>query len=131
MNEKYEIASIKLQDMPLVPGSNAARKAILKHEANEDDLTDRYYAWLRESWDIIRQDIMVDQAKHSAKLKIDELGCEAAAYTVMMAVLTGGIPETPPRMYFILNRPFLFVLMGKGNLPLFIGIVNEPNTAIS
>ena len=51
MNEKYEIASIKLQDMPLVPGSNAARKAILKHEVSENDLTDRYYEWLRKSCD--------------------------------------------------------------------------------
>lgn len=39
MSEKYEVASVKLQDMPLVPGSNAARKAILKHEINEDDLS--------------------------------------------------------------------------------------------
>lgn len=75
MNEKYEVVSVKLQDMPLVPGSNKARKAILKHEVTEDYLTDRYYEWLD----------------------------------------------------FILNRPFMFVLMGKGNLPLFIGIVRRPD----
>ena len=73
-------------------------------------------------------DIKVDQARHSAKLKIDERGCEASAYTVMTGI-AAGIPKTPPRMDFILNRPFLFVLMGKGNLPLFMGIVNKPNTA--
>ena len=43
MNEQYEVVSVKLQDIPLVPGSNAARKAILKHEVTEDYLTDRYY----------------------------------------------------------------------------------------
>ena len=73
--------------------------------------------------------IKVDQAKHSSKLKIDERGCEASAYTVMMGVAAGGIPQTPPRMDFILNRPFMFVLMGKGNLPLFMGIVRRPDRA--
>ena len=73
--------------------------------------------------------IKVDQAKHSAKLKIDERGCEAAAYTAMIGVAAAGIPETPPRMDFILNRPFLFVLMGNGSLPLFMGIVHQPDTA--
>lgn len=73
--------------------------------------------------------IKIDQAKHSAKLKIDERGCEAAAYTIMMGIAAAGIPETPPRMDFILNRPFLFALTGKGNLPLFMGIVRQPETA--
>lgn len=73
--------------------------------------------------------IKIDQAKHSAKLKIDERGCEAAAYIIMMGIAAAGIPETPPRMDFILNRPFLFALTGKGNLPLFMGIVRQPETA--
>ena len=72
-------------------------------------------------------DIKVDQAKHSTKLKIDERGCEASAYTVMVGI-AAGIPKTPPRMDFILNRPFLFALMGKGNLPLFMGIVRQPDS---
>ncbi len=75
--------------------------------------------------------IKVDQVKHNAKIKIDEQGCEASAYTVMRAVAAGGIPETPPRLDFILNRPFLFVLMGRGNLPLFTGIIHKPEVVIS
>ena len=27
---------------------------------------------------------------------------------------------------FTLDRPFLFVVTGAGNLPLFVGIVNQP-----
>ncbi len=72
-------------------------------------------------------DIKVDQSRHSAKLKIDERGCEASAYTLMKGIAVTGIPEIPPRMDFILNRPFLIVLMGKGNLPLFMGIVRQPD----
>ena len=41
MKKQYTIASAEIQDMPLVPGSVAARKAILKHEVSEDDLCER------------------------------------------------------------------------------------------
>ena len=70
--------------------------------------------------------IKVDQAKHSTKIKVDERGCEAASYTAIRGVACAGIPKTPPRFEFILDRPFLFILMGKGNLPLFMGIVHMP-----
>lgn len=70
--------------------------------------------------------IKVDQAKHSTKIKVDERGCEAASYTAIGAIACAGRPKTPPRFDFILDRPFLFVLTGKGELPLFIGIVHMP-----
>ena len=70
--------------------------------------------------------IKIDKVKHSAKIKIDEEGCEATAYTVMRGIAAGGFPEKPSRMDFILDRPFLFVLMGQGKLPLFVGTVYRP-----
>ncbi len=69
--------------------------------------------------------IKVDRVKHGARMKIDERGCEGSAY-ILMAACAGGIPHDPPPMDFILDRPFLFVLMGKGKLPLFVGIVHNP-----
>jgi len=56
MNKQYTIASVEIEDMPLVPGSVAARKAVLKHEANIDELVSRYYEWERESWKTAAQD---------------------------------------------------------------------------
>ena len=56
MNKQYTIASVEIEDMPLVPGSVAARKAVLKHEADIDDLISRYYEWERECREIARQD---------------------------------------------------------------------------
>ena len=70
--------------------------------------------------------IKIDQARHSARLKIDERGCEGSAYTMVRGLAVAGAPEKPSRIDFILDRPFLFVLMGKGKLPLFIGIVQNP-----
>ncbi len=70
--------------------------------------------------------IKIDSVRHGAGIRIDEQGCEASAYTIMRGVLCGGLPTTPPRLDFVLNRPFLFVLTGKGKLPLFVGVVNRP-----
>ena len=68
--------------------------------------------------------IFVSKVNHSARVKIDEKGCEAAAYTVMM--MTNSAMPPKEEVDFILNRPFLFVITGEDGLALFIGIVNEP-----
>ncbi len=65
------------------------------------------------------------KAEHACRVKVDEEGCEAAAYTVMS--MGGGAPPEPPRtVRFILDRPFFFAILGMDDLPLFMGIVNDP-----
>lgn len=66
----------------------------------------------------------LDTVSHAARVKIDEEGVEAAAYTVM-AVCGAGMPPEE-EMDFILNRPFLFIITSQDDLPLFAGVVNEP-----
>ena len=70
--------------------------------------------------------LYVSQARHAARVKVDEEGCEAAAYTVIMTEPTS---EAPPadEVDFILDRPFLFAVTGDSGLPLFTGVVNQPN----
>lgn len=68
--------------------------------------------------------ISVSKIDHAARVKIDEEGCEAAAYTVMQ-MTTAAMPPKE-EVDFVLNRPFLFVITGDDGLPLFIGVVNEP-----
>ncbi len=71
------------------------------------------------------QSAAVTQAKHAARVVVDEEGCVAAAYTVIGA--SGGTSvQEPKRVDFTLDRPFLFVILGLDDLPLFIGIVNDP-----
>jgi serine protease inhibitor len=55
---------------------------------------------------------------------IDEEGCTAAAYTVMLAAGAARPPEE--KVDFVLDRPFLFVINGQDGQPLFVGIVNQP-----
>ena len=69
-----------------------------------------------------RDDIAVDEILHSARVKIDEDGCEAAAFTAVMAMGTSAFLDEPIR--FTLDRPFLFVINGAGGTPLFVGVVN-------
>lgn len=67
----------------------------------------------------------VTQASHAARVMIDEKGCEAAAYTVIMVEESAAmLPEE--EVDFVLNRPFLFAIAGADGLPLFVGIVNQP-----
>lgn len=68
--------------------------------------------------------IFVSDAKHAARVKIDEEGCEAAAYTVLLTVGMALPPEE--EVDFIADRPFLFAITGEDSLPLFVGIVNQP-----
>ena len=68
--------------------------------------------------------LALTEAKHAARVKIDEDGCEAAAYTILMVTETA---EMPPEeiVEFKLDEPFLFAITGIDGLPLFVGVVNQ------
>ena len=70
------------------------------------------------------ENLWLDRAEHAARVTIDEEGVETAAYTVMMAPGAAMPPED--EIDFILDRPFLFVIASRDNLPLFAGVVNAP-----
>ena len=69
-------------------------------------------------------DISLSQAKHAARVTIDEEGVVAAAYTVMVAC--GAALPPDERVEFTLDRPFLFAVTGESGEILFAGIVNTP-----
>lgn len=68
--------------------------------------------------------LYVGKIVHAARVKIDEEGVEAAAYTVI-AVPEGTAPPED-EVDFVLDRPFLFIVSSQDNLPLFAGTVAEP-----
>ncbi len=67
--------------------------------------------------------IFVSSARHAARCAVDEEGVTAAAYTVML--LEGCAAQDYEPVDFILDRPFLFVITGYDNLPIFVGVVNH------
>lgn len=69
--------------------------------------------------------IGLDRIQHDARVMIDEEGCKAAAYTVML--LAGAAPpQELEEIDFVLDRPFLFSITGPEGLPLFVGVVYTP-----
>ena len=66
----------------------------------------------------------LSQARHAARVAIDEEGVTAAAYTVMMAAGAAAPPDE--EVDFTLDRPFVFAITGTDGLPLFVGVVHQP-----
>lgn len=69
------------------------------------------------------KDLFVSQVKQSATISIDEIGCEAAAFTEIL--ICGSGPSTD-RADMILNKPFIFAIKDSNGIPLFIGVINNP-----
>lgn len=69
--------------------------------------------------------LCVSQAKHAARVKIDEKGVEAAAYTVLATEATAAMPPEET-IEFTLDEPFVFAVTGVDGLPLFAGAVHTP-----
>lgn len=69
--------------------------------------------------------LCVGSATHAARVTVDEEGVLAAAFTVLATYGTSAT-NPPPEMDFTLDRPFLFVISSRDDLPLFAGTVVEP-----
>lgn len=68
--------------------------------------------------------LFVSDAKHAARVQIDEEGCTAAAFTQMS--VTGAAMPPEDEIYFTLDRPFVFVIESDTDQLLFIGTVYNP-----
>ncbi len=69
------------------------------------------------------QEAFLSQVDHGARVAVDENGVVATAYTMM----TLGMGESPDEeVEFVLDRPFLFIIASRDDLPLFAGVVNQP-----
>ena len=67
----------------------------------------------------------VNQAQHDVRVAIDEDGVTAVAYTLIVTKV-GAAPGSPDEVDFVVDRPFLFLITGADDVPLFSGIVNRP-----
>ena len=88
------------------------------------DVFNREKADFSNLTDSVDGGIWLDKVKHVARVKIDEEGCEAAAYTEM--VLCGDAMPPKEEVDFVLNRPFVFAITGITGDILFVGVVNNP-----
>ena len=65
--------------------------------------------------------------RHSAFVRVDEQGTEAAAATVVTGVATTSVETPPPPLKVTVDHPFLFFIVDRDTrLVLFMGRVNDP-----
>lgn len=74
---------------------------------------------------ITSEPLYLGNTQHAARVAVDEDGVIAAGYT-LMANYGEAAPQKQEEIDFTLDRPFLFVITGEDNLPLFAGAVAEP-----
>ena len=68
--------------------------------------------------------IFIDEISHGVRVKIDEEGVQAAAYTILRAAGAAAPPDD--EVDFVLDRPFGFVITLDNKTPLFAGVINNP-----
>ena len=68
--------------------------------------------------------VWLSGVNQATRVAIDEEGVTAASYIEMPGV--GAAPPPEEIIDFILDRPFIFVITNRYDIPLFAGVVNEP-----
>lgn len=70
----------------------------------------------------------INKIVHEATLKIDEKGCEAAAYTLIQMLAGCAAPPENEPVYFYCDRPFFYYVSDSAGTPVFAGILNDPTS---
>lgn len=68
--------------------------------------------------------LFISGIKQSARISIDEKGVAASAFT---QIDIDGSVKPEGRADMVMNRPFIFVILGADQVPLFVGLINNPN----
>lgn len=66
--------------------------------------------------------LYLSEVQHGARLSIDEKGVTGVAFSESIIACAAA-----EEVYLTLDRPFLFVVTNNEGLPIFVGIVNNPN----
>ena len=69
----------------------------------------------------------VDEITHEAVIDVNEKGCEAAAYTMIDMMPNCPAPAEQTPFEFKADRPFFYFITNTEGVPVFMGIVNDPN----
>ncbi len=90
-------------------------------------ITDVFDPFVSDFSSITDEDgLSVSDARHAARVLIDEDGCLGAAFTTVTVYKLSEMPGAEKEIDFTLNRPFIFAVLSDVGTPLFIGIVNNP-----
>ena len=105
-----------------VPRFDASSTVELEDALQALGITDAFDADRADLSPLTDDGAYVSNVTQAARVKVDEQGVEAAAYTEIGIARNALPPENLPVVEMNLNRPFLFVIW-QGDVPLFIGTV--------
>lgn len=119
-NGKYMKVNLSLPKFDIRAGGD------LKADVEAMGVTDIFSADAADFSGSVNGDfpVWLTAVNQATRVAIDEKGVTAASYIE----IPGAGAAMPPEeiIDFILNRPFLFIIANRYDLPLFAGVVNEP-----
>ena len=65
--------------------------------------------------------LYIDDVIHKTKIEVTEKGTKAAAATAVVMGAGAAAPIEKKKVYIYLDRPFVYMIVDKNNVPLFIG----------
>ena len=69
--------------------------------------------------------LYIDDVLHKTKIEVTEKGTKAAAATAVIMGLGAAAPIEKKKVYITLDRPFVYMIVDKNNVPLFIGAATQ------
>ena len=117
-NKKYMKVNLS------VPKFNVSSTANLKDGFVRMGISDLFDPLAADFSASLNEPAFITAANQAVQVSVDEQGVTAAAYIELPAAGAAMPPEEI--IDFTLDRPFLFVITGSGNIPLFAGVVNQP-----
>lgn len=106
-----------------VPKFDASSTTALKSVLQSLGVTDVFDADKADLSPLTDMETAVSRVSQSSRVKVDEQGVEAAAFTVITADTAMLEPEDVTTIEMDMDRPFLFLIVNDG-VPTFIGTVN-------
>ena len=72
--------------------------------------------------------LYIDDVIHKTKIEVTEKGTKAAAATAVVMGAGAAAPIEKKKVYIYLDRPFVYMIVDKNNVPLFIGAATQLET---
>ncbi len=92
----------------------------------QDFNINRLFSFNRSLTQLTDEEVKCEAVHHLTKLKVNKIGIEGAAVTVVGIIPGGtGFPYTPVYENFIVNKNFVVIVTDRQDIPLFTGVINN------
>lgn len=127
LSETYEYENSKYMKIRLqLPKFDIRASGNLKEDLLALGVTDIFNPGAADFGNAIDEELpmSISAVNQATRVAIDEEGVTAASYIELPMAGAAAPPEE--HVDFIVDRPFIFVIQGRYDLPLFAGVVNDP-----